>query len=166
MHVNFPKARAGRTRAVPRERGATAVEYALMVGLVSVAIITSVVTLKDRMSTTIKRAAGKPYAVNAGAGTSTYGRVEMLLSDGQVFGNAHWNMGTRSAKDPLTGTYSGSSLTIIRDCSPWAGTPGCTQQWLLTKTAGTENYSGTYSEFSYTGTYATPALAPITLEAQ
>lgn len=34
------------------ERGATAVEYALMVGLIAVGIITAVVFLKDKVATT------------------------------------------------------------------------------------------------------------------
>lgn len=39
-------------RALIAERGATAVEYALMVGLIAVGIITAVVTLKNKVART------------------------------------------------------------------------------------------------------------------
>ncbi len=37
------------------ERGATAVEYALMVGLIAVGIITAVVALKNKVATTFQK---------------------------------------------------------------------------------------------------------------
>ena len=49
MFVNLQSWIAGR-RAEIEERGATAVEYALMVGLIAVGIITAVVALKDKVS--------------------------------------------------------------------------------------------------------------------
>lgn len=39
-------------RSLMAERGATAVEYALMVGLIAVGIITAVVVLKDKVAAT------------------------------------------------------------------------------------------------------------------
>ena len=39
-------------RALIEERGATAVEYALMVGLIAVGIITAVVALKNKVAKT------------------------------------------------------------------------------------------------------------------
>jgi pilus assembly protein Flp/PilA len=42
-------------RAEIEERGATAVEYALMVGLIAIGIITSVVFLKDKVATTFNK---------------------------------------------------------------------------------------------------------------
>lgn len=44
----------GRTRGGRKERGATAVEYALMVGLISVGLVASVGTLQKKMSYTLK----------------------------------------------------------------------------------------------------------------
>ena len=41
-------------RAEIEERGATAVEYALMVGLIAVGIITAVVALKDKVASTFQ----------------------------------------------------------------------------------------------------------------
>ena len=41
-------------RAAIEEDGATAVEYALMVGLIAVGIITAVVALKDKVSSTFQ----------------------------------------------------------------------------------------------------------------
>ncbi len=38
------------------ERGATAVEYALMVGLIGIGVITATVTLKDKVAQTFNRA--------------------------------------------------------------------------------------------------------------
>jgi Flp pilus assembly pilin Flp len=38
-----------------QEEGATAVEYALMVGLIAIGIITSVVFLKNKVATTFNR---------------------------------------------------------------------------------------------------------------
>ncbi len=54
MFVNLQSWTTGR-RAEIEERGATAVEYALMVGLIAVGIITAVVALKDKVSTTFQR---------------------------------------------------------------------------------------------------------------
>ena len=42
-------------RQVIDERGATAVEYALMVGLIAVGIITAVVALKTKVATTFQK---------------------------------------------------------------------------------------------------------------
>lgn len=54
MFVNLQTFVAGR-RAEIEEQGATAVEYALMVGLIAVGIITAVVALKDKVSTTFNK---------------------------------------------------------------------------------------------------------------
>jgi pilus assembly protein Flp/PilA len=56
-----------------RERGATAVEYALMVGLIAIGIITAVTTLKTNVGDTLKRSGGSisgliaPAKVSPGA---------------------------------------------------------------------------------------------------
>ncbi len=42
-------------RSELEERGATAVEYALMVGLIAIGIITSVVFLKNKVATTFNK---------------------------------------------------------------------------------------------------------------
>jgi pilus assembly protein Flp/PilA len=42
-------------KAEIEERGATAVEYALMVGLIAVGIIGAVVTLKDKIGSTLNK---------------------------------------------------------------------------------------------------------------
>jgi pilus assembly protein Flp/PilA len=62
MFVNLQSWIAGR-RAEIEERGATAVEYALMVGLIAVGIITAVVALKDKVSTTFQKV-GNAVAAN------------------------------------------------------------------------------------------------------
>ena len=49
--VNLQSWIAGR-KAEIQERGATAVEYALMVGLIAVGIITAVVILKNKVAST------------------------------------------------------------------------------------------------------------------
>ena len=49
--VNLQSWIAGR-KAEIQERGATAVEYALMVGLIAVGIITAVVVLKNKVAST------------------------------------------------------------------------------------------------------------------
>jgi pilus assembly protein Flp/PilA len=51
--VNLQSFVAGR-RAEIEERGATAVEYALMVGLIAVGILGAVVALRDRISGTLQ----------------------------------------------------------------------------------------------------------------
>lgn len=51
LFVNLQSWIAGR-KAEIQERGATAVEYALMVGLIAVGIITAVVTLKNKVAST------------------------------------------------------------------------------------------------------------------
>ena len=62
MFVNLQTFITGR-RAEIEERGATAVEYALMVGLIAVGIITAVVALKDKVSTTFQKV-GNAVAAN------------------------------------------------------------------------------------------------------
>lgn len=62
MFVNLQTWITGR-RAEIEERGATAVEYALMVGLIAVGIITAVVALKDKVSTTFQKV-GNAVAAN------------------------------------------------------------------------------------------------------
>jgi pilus assembly protein Flp/PilA len=51
MFVNLQSFVAGRRTEI-EERGATAVEYALMVGLIAVGIITAVVALKNKVGAT------------------------------------------------------------------------------------------------------------------
>jgi pilus assembly protein Flp/PilA len=53
LFVNLQSFVAGR-RAEIEERGATAVEYALMVGLIAVGILGAVVALRDRISGTLQ----------------------------------------------------------------------------------------------------------------
>ena len=62
MFVNLQTWITGR-RAEIEERGATAVEYALMVGLIAVGIITAVVALKDKVTTTFQKV-GNAVAAN------------------------------------------------------------------------------------------------------
>jgi pilus assembly protein Flp/PilA len=50
-------------RAEIEEQGATAVEYALMVGLIAVGIIAAVITLRDKVSSTFN-AVGNAVAGN------------------------------------------------------------------------------------------------------
>lgn len=52
---------AGRRSRSRDERGATAVEYALLVGLISMGIITSTVFLRDKMSLVLKNGVGIVY---------------------------------------------------------------------------------------------------------
>lgn len=54
LFVNVQNWIAGRKAEID-ERGATAVEYALMVGLIAVGIIGAVVTLKDKVSNTFTK---------------------------------------------------------------------------------------------------------------
>lgn len=54
--VNLQSWIAGR-KAEIQERGATAVEYALMVGLIAVGIITAVVFLKNKVASTFNTVA-------------------------------------------------------------------------------------------------------------
>lgn len=56
MFVNLQSWISGR-KAEIEERGATAVEYALMVGLIAVGIITAVVALKNKVSSTFNTVA-------------------------------------------------------------------------------------------------------------
>ncbi len=56
LSVNLQNFVAGR-KAEIEERGATAVEYALMVGLIAVGIIGAVVALKDKISGTLNKVA-------------------------------------------------------------------------------------------------------------
>jgi pilus assembly protein Flp/PilA len=51
LSVNLQNYISGR-KAEIEERGATAVEYALMVGLIAVGIITAVAALRDKVSST------------------------------------------------------------------------------------------------------------------
>ena len=51
LSVNHQNYISGR-KAEIEERGATAVEYALMVGLIAVGIITAVAALRDKVSST------------------------------------------------------------------------------------------------------------------
>ncbi|MGY2075957.1 Flp family type IVb pilin [Blastococcus sp. SYSU DS0828] len=53
------------------EKGATAVEYGLMVGLIAVAIIAAVVTLGDELSGLFDSVGGELEKANAGVGTTT-----------------------------------------------------------------------------------------------
>jgi pilus assembly protein Flp/PilA len=55
--VNLQSWIAGR-KAEIQERGATAVEYALMVGLIAVGIITAVVVLKNKVASTFNTVSG------------------------------------------------------------------------------------------------------------
>jgi len=54
LFVNVQNWIAGRKAEID-ERGATAVEYALMVGLIAVGIIGAVVTLKDKVANTFTK---------------------------------------------------------------------------------------------------------------
>jgi pilus assembly protein Flp/PilA len=56
LSVNLQNFVAGR-KAEIEERGATAVEYALMVGLIAVGIIGAVVALKDKIGSTLNKVA-------------------------------------------------------------------------------------------------------------
>jgi Flp pilus assembly pilin Flp len=61
LSVNLQNAISGRKAEID-ERGATAVEYALMVGLIAVGIITAVAALRDKVSSTfnnVNNAMGK-----------------------------------------------------------------------------------------------------------
>ena len=61
LSVNLQNYISGR-KAEIEERGATAVEYALMVGLIAVGIITAVAALRDKVSSTfnnVNNAMGK-----------------------------------------------------------------------------------------------------------
>ncbi len=61
LSVNLQNYISGR-KADIEERGATAVEYALMVGLIAVGIITAVAALRDKVSSTfnnVNNAMGK-----------------------------------------------------------------------------------------------------------
>jgi pilus assembly protein Flp/PilA len=57
LFVNLQSFVAGR-KAEIEERGATAVEYALMVGLIAVGIIGAVVALKDKIGGTLNKVSG------------------------------------------------------------------------------------------------------------
>jgi pilus assembly protein Flp/PilA len=57
LFVNLQNFVAGR-KAEIEERGATAVEYALMVGLIAVGIIGAVVALKDKIGGTLNKVSG------------------------------------------------------------------------------------------------------------
>jgi pilus assembly protein Flp/PilA len=57
LFVNLQSFIAGR-KAEIEERGATAVEYALMVGLIAVGIIGAVVALKNKVGGTLNKVSG------------------------------------------------------------------------------------------------------------
>ena len=57
LTVNMQNWISGRQAEI-EERGATAVEYALMVGLIAVGIIGAVVTLKGKIGDTLNKVSG------------------------------------------------------------------------------------------------------------
>lgn len=154
---------SGRSRYLPKsERGATAVEYGLMVGLVAIGIVGAATTLQGKVSDSFQNAAGRANFHIAGApGSAIYGRAELnIRQDGSITGYAFWPGGSRVKAglvpeipgDPVTGTLTATTMSVNRDCSRYTGTAGCTETWTMTKQA-----NGTY-----VGVY-NPGNGPITL---
>ncbi len=118
---NISRPRFGRIsrRIAPRasETGATAVEYALMVGLVGIAIITSVTTLRGKVSTTLNRAGGAMTICEPGQFKAEYFNVYQDVSGSPVltrcvttFGE-NWVLGSPSPEvyaDMFSARWTGS----------------------------------------------------------
>jgi Flp pilus assembly pilin Flp len=111
---------------INRERGATAVEYALVVGLIGIGIITAVSTLQSKTSSALKKAGTKTVAANIRyAGENTNATRTFHLDGGEssvsvgssvitntpgIMGNAYTFSGTSDPSWCTTGCVVGDKI--------------------------------------------------------
>jgi Flp pilus assembly pilin Flp len=132
------------------ERGATAVEYALMVGLVAIGIITAVSFLRTKVSSTLELAAPQIAKYRVYDNGVAFGYAQITMA-GKVFdGNLYHDSVMTIKWDPLKGSRTMNSVNFVRDCSLHFA--GCSGTWVGTIDAGgtiTGTYSGTEGNGSF-----------------
>ncbi len=131
-------------RTARRERGATAVEYALMVGLLSIGIITAVVSMKDNVRTVLSTAGGEVYSGQANGGGASF-NVIFVAGSGSAVTGSYQDTAYQGRDSTISGTKTASALTFIRTHKPSVAS-GCRQQFIGTSTDNGVTYTGSWAE--------------------
>jgi pilus assembly protein Flp/PilA len=135
---------AMRTRSwLGQESGATAIEYALMVGLLAIGIITATVSLKDNIGTVFKTMGGQVYT-----GQHSGAPVNFVFVSGSgttVTGSFQDSANHQSRDSTISGTKTPTDLDVVRTHRASIAN-GCQQRWTGTSTDGGKSYSGTWAE--------------------
>ncbi len=147
MKAGGPQSRVCKSVHQKRERGATAIEYALMVGLLAIGLIASTVVLKDKVGTTLRSAAPQNVKWRFTDHLNQPGTIEMVFVGQQARGQIRFDGWPYD--DPLVGTSSVSTanvttFSVTRNCSRFYA--GCLQVWtgtVLADGTGSGSYSGT-----------------------
>ncbi len=109
------------------ERGATAVEYALMVGLLGIGIIASVSTLKDRIQTTTSASGCAMSAPGSGQAIPIDSGWTLAAANVDVV--SYWPSPTEVNSMDLDGTV-GSAGSVTRNLTTTVGQNYCLSYWL------------------------------------
>lgn len=140
MKLPILRRNPARTR-LQAERGATAVEYALMVGLLAIGITTAVTTLKDVTSDRLAYAAGDVYTWNIGNRILNF----TMLVDGTTINGSFNDPVLGNIRDStFTGTLVGNTLDGYRT-SVISGYGRCTQRYTGTTADNRATFTGTWS---------------------
>jgi Flp pilus assembly pilin Flp len=145
LAMRLPSLRNQSYACLRAERGATAIEYALMVGLLAIGIISAVTALKDVTSDRLAYAAGDVYTWNIG---NRVLNLTMLVNGTTINGSFNDPVFPNVRDSTFTGTLVGNTLDAYRT-AVLSGYNGCTQHYTATTSDNRATFTGTW-----TGDYA------------